>query len=245
MALSDSRTGRRPFWRRLGRDHRQSRASPTRYRSPSLHAVLTTPVDRYNNPAAYEGGVRWSSSDPLAQPSPATRLDAAVILRTPGKQTITVEGAGNASLTGRATIILASSSQPTDYVTTVLSTNPTAYFRLQAANDTSQVNGYASAFQPGATLATGGAPICDPNNQSVSLDGNTGLVTTSLNWRDINGPVSVAAWVNQSVPSTSAWVAGFGAVTVPDVGSISPSTIRAIVLLPEPDSPTSPSVSPR
>src|SRR5580698_11136075 len=47
MALSDSRTGRRPFWRRLGRDHRQSRASPTRYRSPSLHAVLTTPVDRY------------------------------------------------------------------------------------------------------------------------------------------------------------------------------------------------------
>jgi Concanavalin A-like lectin/glucanases superfamily/Divergent InlB B-repeat domain len=180
--------------------------------------VSATPVDRYNNPAAYEGSVRWSSSDPLAQPSPATRLHAAVILRTPGKQTITVEGAGNASLTGRATIILASSSQPIDYVTTVLSTNPTAYFRLQAANDTSQVNGYTSAFQPGATLATGGAPICDPNNQSVSLDGNTGLVTTSLNWRDINGPVSVAAWVNQSVPSTSAWVAGFGAVTVPDVG---------------------------
>jgi len=180
--------------------------------------VSATPVDRYNNPTAYEGRVRWSSSDPLALTPPETLLHMAVILRTPGKQTITVEGAGNASVSGRATIILTASSQPIDYVTTVLSSNPIAYFRLQAASDTSQVNGYTSAFQPGATLATGGAPICDPNNQSVNLDGNTGLVTTSLNWTAIRGSVSVAAWVNQSVPSTSAWVAGFGAVTLPDVG---------------------------
>jgi hypothetical protein len=139
-------------------------------------------------------------------------------LRTPGKQTITVAAAANPAITGRAPIALTTSSQPIDYVTTVLSTNPVAYFRLQAANDTSQVNGYTSAFQPGATLAAGGAPICDPNNQSVSLDGNTGLITTSLNWTAIGGSVSVLAWVNQSTPSTGAWVAGFGAISLPDVG---------------------------
>ncbi len=33
--------------------------------------------------------------------------------------------------------------------------------------------------------------------------------------------------------------------TVPEEGGISPRTIRATVLLPEPDSPTSPRVSPR
>jgi len=180
--------------------------------------VSATVVDRFNNPAAYEGSVRWTSSDPLAVVPQDARLNTAVTLRTPGKQTIAVTAATNASLTGRAPITLTSSSQPIDYVTTVLSTNPIAYFRLQAANDTSQVNGYTSAFQPGATLATGGAPICDTNNQSVSLDGNTGLVTTSLNWTAINGSVSVAAWVNQSTPSTAAWVAGFGAVSIPFVG---------------------------
>src|SRR5271157_5933947 len=36
------------------RDPRQPRASPTRYRSPSLHAVLITPVDRT--------GARWLTS---------------------------------------------------------------------------------------------------------------------------------------------------------------------------------------
>ena len=34
-------------------------------------------------------------------------------------------------------------------------------------------------------------------------------------------------------------------LTLPALGSTSPSTMRAMVLLPEPDSPTSPSVSPR
>ncbi len=180
--------------------------------------VSATPVDRFNNPAAYQGSVQWSSSDPLAVVPPAAPLNTSVTWRTPGKQTITVAGAANPSITGRAPIALTTSSQPIDYVTTVLSTNPVAYFRLQAGNDTSQVNGYTSAFQPGATLAAGGAPICDPNNQSVSLDGNTGLVTTSLNWRDIGGSVSVVAWVNQSTFSGSDWVAGFGAISLPDVG---------------------------
>ena len=180
--------------------------------------VSATPVDRFNNPAAYQGSVQWSSSDPLAVVPLTAPLNTAVTLRTPGKQTITVAGAANPAITGRAPIALTTASQPIDYVTTVLSTNPVAYFRLQAASDTSQVNGYTSAFQPGATLAAGGAPICDPNNQSVSLDGNTGLVTTSLNWSAISGSVSVVAWVNQSTPSTGAWVAGFGAISLPDVG---------------------------
>jgi hypothetical protein len=74
MALSDSRTGRRPFWRRLGRDHRQSRASPTRYRSPSLHAVLTTPVDRYRCLLVpYYGALPRRVSSLPVQPSPFVR----------------------------------------------------------------------------------------------------------------------------------------------------------------------------
>jgi hypothetical protein len=74
MALSDSQSGRRPFDDVRSRDLRQTRASPTRCRSPSLHAVLTTPVDRYRCLLVEEDGafLRRVSSLPV-QPSPFVR----------------------------------------------------------------------------------------------------------------------------------------------------------------------------
>jgi len=92
---------------------------------------------------------------------------------------------------------------PTDYISTVLSTNPIVYFRLEAASDTSQVNGYTSTFQGGATLASPGAPICEPNNHNVSLDGQTGSVTTSLSG-GITTAGTMAAWVNLAELPSSA-----------------------------------------
>src|SRR5713226_656099 len=46
MALSDSQTGRRPFWRRSESRPPPIPSLPQLPRPPSLHAVLTTPVDR-------------------------------------------------------------------------------------------------------------------------------------------------------------------------------------------------------
>ena len=137
-----------------------------------------------------------ASSDVLVSQTPAD-LRTATALRTPPDS--------RSGLGARAPIGVTSKAQatPTDYVSTVLSTNPIAYFRLEAASDTSQVNGYTSTFNGGTTLASPGAPICEPNNHNVSLDGQTGSVTTSLSG-GITGAGSMVAWVNLAeLPSTA------------------------------------------
>ena len=89
------------------------------------------------------------------------------------------------------------------YPSTDISTNPIAYFRLEASSDVSQVNGYTSTFQPGAALAIPGAPICVTGNHAVSLNGSTGYVTTSFNG-GVGAAATVAAWVNlAALPSAS------------------------------------------
>ena len=103
-----------------------------------------------------------------------------------------------------AVLLLFGGPAHADYPSTVLSTSPVAYFRLEAANDTSQVNGYTSTFQPGATLATPGAPICVVNNHSVALNGTTGYVTTSLFGGGISTGGTIAAWVNLAILPSSA-----------------------------------------
>ena len=90
------------------------------------------------------------------------------------------------------------------YVSTVLAANPLAYFRLEAASDTSQVNGYTSTFSgTGATLAAPGAPIGIANNHYVALDGSSGSVGTSLSG-GINGAGTILAWVNLAQLSSAA-----------------------------------------
>ncbi|HTW63505.1 MAG TPA: hypothetical protein VME17_02765, partial [Bryobacteraceae bacterium] len=186
----------------------------------------------------YVGTIHFSSSDAQAELPIDAQLTGgagtfALTFKTPGKQTITAVdsrasaiaatsgpvavGAGLAVLSGKErTPIAHSTPQPTDYVSTVLATNPVAYFRLQAANDTDIVGGYTSTFQPGTTLSTSGPPICEPGNNSAALNGTTGWVSTSLTGpAGITGSASIAAWVNLAeLPSQTAaesfYVAGFG-----------------------------------
>ncbi|SRR5579884_3514794 len=73
-----------------------------------------------------------------------------------------------------------------DFVATVESTNPLAYWRLDSNNSPSVVNGYTTTYQNGATTTPpgGGAPLAGyPNNAAVSLNGNNAnpqYVSTSL-----------------------------------------------------------------
>ncbi len=96
-----------------------------------------------------------------------------------------------------------------DFVSTVESTNPLAYWRLDSANSASTVNGYTTTYQNGATTTPsgGGAPLTGyPANAALSLNGNDAnpqYVSTSLSGR-IPGAGSIMAWVNlAALPSTS------------------------------------------
>jgi hypothetical protein len=180
-------------------------------------AVTVVAVDPFNNPVDYQGGIHWTSSDPRAVLPGDSRLGSrqrplsgaafsrtasgatpgrfTIKFGTPGEHNLTVTGTLAASLSGSVVIHL-KGGQNTDYVSVVLSTNPIAYFRLEAADDTSKVNGYTSTFQGGASLATPGAPICEPNNHNVSLNGATSsIVNTSLSG-GVTTAGSIAAWVN-------------------------------------------------
>jgi hypothetical protein len=82
-----------------------------------------------------------------------------------------------------------------DYPSTVLSTTPVAYFRLEAANDFSLANFFASTFSGGATLLQGGAITCASSNHSVALNGTNGMVTTALSGNVVEVG-AIVAWVN-------------------------------------------------
>lgn len=114
-------------------------------------------------------------------------------------------------------IVLSSAAGAADYVTTVQSTNPLAYFRLNAVNQSSTVNGFTSSWTNVAiTGPGGGAPIAvDPANRGAQFDGvnsgTPGVITTSLSG-NISGTGSIAAWVNvaarPSATGTIFYVAG-------------------------------------
>lgn len=70
MALSDAQTGRRPFWRRSGSRPPANPGPPSLTRSPSLHAVLNTPVDRIRCSLVGELRVPARVSSLSVQPSP-------------------------------------------------------------------------------------------------------------------------------------------------------------------------------
>src|SRR5215467_6526847 len=70
MTLSDSQTGRRPLWRRLGPRPPTIPSLPHSPRSPSLHAVLNTPVDRIRCSLVGELRVPARVSSLSVQPSP-------------------------------------------------------------------------------------------------------------------------------------------------------------------------------
>jgi hypothetical protein len=200
-------------------------ADPTLVISVPASAAPGNPVtftvkavdDSGNTVSRYAGTLHFGSSDPRADlPNDSPLIDGMgsfpITFKTSGTYTIVAADTvistiaaisdplpvrasklASASIAGNTTIVL---PPPTDYISVVLSTTPIAYFRLEAANDTSQVNGYTSTFQGGATLATPGAPICESNNHNVSLDGATkSMVNTSLSG-GVTTAGSLAAWVN-------------------------------------------------
>lgn len=97
-----------------------------------------------------------------------------------------------------------------DYISTVTSLAPLAYWRLDSNNANSLVNGYTTTYLNGAaTSAAGtGVPLNGyPNNSALSLNGvNSGTpeyVTTGLSG-GFNGTGTIVAWVNLGLlPSTS------------------------------------------
>ena len=91
-----------------------------------------------------------------------------------------------------------------DFVSTVDSTNPLAYFRLETANGSSQVGGYTTTYQNGASVASPGIATGEPSNNYVSLNNaNQQYVSTSLSG-GVNTSGSLMAWVNLAeLPSTA------------------------------------------
>lgn len=99
-----------------------------------------------------------------------------------------------------------------DFVTTVDSTNPLAYFRLESVNGSSEVNGYTTAYQNGASVATPGIATGEASNNYLSLNNaSQQYVSTSLSG-GINTAGSIMAWVNlaelPSAAGTYFYVAG-------------------------------------
>jgi uncharacterized protein (TIGR03437 family) len=84
-----------------------------------------------------------------------------------------------------------------DFPSTVDATNPLAYFRLETASGTSEVNGYTYSLTGNApvSISSPGAPIGNPANNFALLDGSSGEATTSLAG-NIATAGSIMAWVN-------------------------------------------------
>ena len=91
-----------------------------------------------------------------------------------------------------------------DFVSTVDSTNPLAYFRLETANGTSQGGAYTTTYQNGASVASPGIATGEPSNNYLSLNNaNQQYVSTTLSG-GVNTAGSLMAWVNLAeLPSTA------------------------------------------
>ena len=96
-------------------------------------------------------------------------------------------------------VALTNPATAADYVSTVTSTNPLAYFQLNG-NDQPSTNGaYTTSYANVGTSAAGtGAPIAaNPANAAASFDGfgSDSIVTTSVTG-SISARGSINAWVN-------------------------------------------------
>jgi hypothetical protein len=88
-----------------------------------------------------------------------------------------------------------------DFVGAVGSTNPVAYYRLDATEGRSQVGTTQYTSSGGVVSARPGAPIGIANNQFVQLNGIDGYIATTQNG-GVGGAASLMAWVNlASLPS--------------------------------------------
>jgi len=87
---------------------------------------------------------------------------------------------------------------PADFVTTVTSTHPLAYYRLDAASGTSQVGTTTWKSTGGVTAAAPGAPIGASVSNFAKFDGLDGMITTTQ-MGGIGTAATIMAWVNLAV----------------------------------------------
>jgi hypothetical protein len=83
----------------------------------------------------------------------------------------------------------------TDFVTTVTSTHPLAFYRLDNISGKSQVGTTTWKSTGGVTWAAPGAPIGVPNNHFAKFDGHDGKITTTQ-MGGVSTAASIMAWVN-------------------------------------------------
>ena len=100
-----------------------------------------------------------------------------------------------AALAAVASLSCAAIQAQSDFVNTVTSTNPIAYFRLDAATGRSQVG--AATWKPvgGVAIAAPGAPVAASLSKFAKLNGSDAYITTTQNG-GVGGTVSILAWVN-------------------------------------------------
>ena len=100
-----------------------------------------------------------------------------------------------ASLAAVASLGCAAIHAQSDFVTTVTSTHPIAYFRLDAATGRSQVG--AATWSPvgGVAVAAPGAPVAVTLSKFAKLNGSDAYITTTQKG-GIGAAASIMAWVN-------------------------------------------------
>lgn len=147
----------------------------------------------------------WSAT---GLPSTLTLSTAGVLSGTPTATgvysvTITLRDTST-SQTASSTLSLTVNTPITfNYLSAVQGTAPLGYFRLENTSGSSEIGGYTYT-STGATVQTG-APIGQTNG-ALSLNGNTGAITTSLRG-GIGNAATIVAWVNLSqLPSNSGQV---------------------------------------
>ena len=100
-----------------------------------------------------------------------------------------------AALAAVASLGCAAIHAQSDFVTTVTSTHPIAYFRLDAATGKSQVG--AATWNPvgGVAVAAPGAPVAATLSKFAKLNGSDAYITTTQKG-GVGAAASIMAWVN-------------------------------------------------
>lgn len=83
----------------------------------------------------------------------------------------------------------------TDFPSTVASTHPLAFYRLDSSSGQSQVGSTTYKVVGAAGIATSGAPVPTANSRYLKLDGKTAYFTTTQTG-GVGAAASIMAWIN-------------------------------------------------
>jgi concanavalin A-like lectin/glucanase superfamily protein len=100
-----------------------------------------------------------------------------------------------AALAAVASLGCAAIHAQSDFVTTVISSHPIAYYRLDAATGKSQVGTTTWKSLGGVAIAAPGAPVAASLSKFAKLNGSDAYITTTQNG-GVGATASIMAWVN-------------------------------------------------